>query len=319
MLKLIYFGDGPWACKSLKKILSDKTIAVQAVVLRYDKPDLILKELAISHNLPVFCVSNVNDIDFIKICEDFSTDLCVSMSFDQIVKKRLRTLPHLGFINCHAGKLPFYRGRNILNWAIINDEKEFGITVHYLDDGVDTGDIIEQKLYPILDNDKYADILEKAYEGTTDTLYSAIQKIKNNEVKAVKQSHLDGSYFSYRRFPDEHIDWNWPARRIYNLIRAITKPGPGARTFFGDKEIVIWTSKLLDNIKPYISTPGEVIGRTPSGIIVKTGDTAIEIIDYKYLSNTNENPVKIKVGSRLGINLYERILKLEDRIRNMNS
>ena len=68
-------------------------------------------------------------------------------------------MPALGTINCHAGKLPFYRGRNVLNWAIINGESEFGITVHFIDDGIDTGDIIKQKTYPISLNDDYKSIL----------------------------------------------------------------------------------------------------------------------------------------------------------------
>ena len=77
------------------------------------------------------------------------------MSFNQIFKREMIDLPKYGTINCHAGKLPFYRGRNILNWALINDEKEFGITVHYMDEGIDTGDIIVQRTYPIGEEDDY--------------------------------------------------------------------------------------------------------------------------------------------------------------------
>ena len=77
------------------------------------------------------------------------------MSFDQIFKEEIINIPPLKIINCHAGKLPFYRGRNILNWALINDEKEFGITVHYVDFGIDTGDSILQKNYEITDDDDY--------------------------------------------------------------------------------------------------------------------------------------------------------------------
>ena len=73
------------------------------------------------------------------------------MSFNQIFRKDIINLTPIGIINCHAGKLPFYRGRNILNWVLINDEKEFGITVHFVDEGIDTGDIILQKTFPITD------------------------------------------------------------------------------------------------------------------------------------------------------------------------
>ena len=84
------------------------------------------------------------------------------MSFNQIFKQSIISLPELGIISCHAGKLLLYRGRNVLNWVLINDEKEFGITVHYIDEGIDTGDIIIQKSFQIKDTDTYKSLLEKA-------------------------------------------------------------------------------------------------------------------------------------------------------------
>ena len=82
------------------------------------------------------------------------------------------SLPKLKTINCHAGKLPFYRGRDILNWVLINDEKEFGITVHYMDEGIDTGDIILQRTFPITDEDSYKTLLERSYDECANILYN---------------------------------------------------------------------------------------------------------------------------------------------------
>ena len=87
------------------------------------------------------------------------------MSFNQIFKKEIINLPLLKTINCHAGKLPFYRGRNILNWVLINDEKEFGVTVHYMDEGIDTGDIIMQDSFSISGLDDYSTLLLRSYEA----------------------------------------------------------------------------------------------------------------------------------------------------------
>ena len=109
----------------------------------------------------------------------YDCDLLVSMSFNQIFKTSI--LSKYKIINCHAGKLPFYRGRNILNWVLINDEKEYGITVHYVDEGIDTGDIILQKTYPITDNDNYKTLLTNAQTECASLLYEALQKIKNNQ------------------------------------------------------------------------------------------------------------------------------------------
>ena len=148
------------------------------------------------------------------------------MSFDQIFKTKLFSLPRLGTINCHAGKLPFYRGRNVLNWVLINDEKEFGITVHYVDEGIDTGDIIIQKVFPIFDSDNCDSLLKVAYENCGLLLQSAINLIINKKVKRIKQDQISkhGLYCSKRIEGDEIINWNNSSREIFNFIRALTLP-----------------------------------------------------------------------------------------------
>ena len=112
------------------------------------------------------------------------------MSFNQIFKTEIINLPKLKTINCHAGKLPFYRGRNILNWALINDEKEFGITVHYIDEGIDTGDIVLQRTYPISDEDNYSTLLQVSYVECANILYDAIVMFKKENVDGIKQKDI---------------------------------------------------------------------------------------------------------------------------------
>ena len=167
-MKIGYFADGPWAHKAFDKIISDDSIEILFVMVRYDKQDPVLIELANKNNIPVELCENINSKNFVDKARLYQADLFVSMSFNQIFRKEMINLPRYGTINCHAGKLPFYRGRNILNWALINDEKEFGITVHYLDEGIDTGDIILQKVYPITDEDDYGTLLVRAYDGCAD-------------------------------------------------------------------------------------------------------------------------------------------------------
>ena len=119
------------------------------------------------------------------------------MSFNQIFKNNiLESVPH-GIINCHAGLLPFYRGRNVLNWALINDEKEFGITVHYIDEGIDTGDIIRQQKLPISDRDNYATLWNAAIKKCGQLFYTSLVDIRNGSVKRIKQKdiHLVGLFW----------------------------------------------------------------------------------------------------------------------------
>ena len=185
-MRIGYFADGPWAHKAFEKLIKDESIKIVFMTVRYDKRDEALLRLAEQYSIPVELSENINSPDFIDTVKKYNADLFVSMSFNQIFRDEIRNLPKQKTINCHAGKLPFYRGRNILNWALINDEKEFGITVHYMDSGIDTGDIILQETYPITDLDDYGTLLKRAYDGCADILYMAIKRIQNNEVKVIK-------------------------------------------------------------------------------------------------------------------------------------
>ena len=149
--------------------------------------------------------------------------------------------------------MPFYRGRNILNWALINDEREFGITVHYMDEGIDTGDIILQRKFSITDNDDYGTLLETAYVECAKILYDAIKLIQANELIPNPQSeiHPEGMYCGQRREGDEIINWNQTSREIFNFIRAICKPGPVARSFIADEEIKINKASIIENAPSY--------------------------------------------------------------------
>ena len=148
-MKIGYFADGPWSHKALNKILLDNRFSVKFIVARFNNPDLVLKKTAEKLGIPFRIDLNINSDHVLKELDDFKCDIFVSMSFNQIFKSKILNLTPLGIINCHAGRLPFYRGRNVLNWVLINDEKSFGVTVHYVDHGIDTGDLILQRSYKI--------------------------------------------------------------------------------------------------------------------------------------------------------------------------
>ena len=215
------------------------------------------------------------------------------MSFNQIFRTPLINIPPMKTINCHAGALPFYRGRNVLNWALINDERSFGITVHYIDEGIDTGDIILQRQYEITDSDNYATLLDKAYKGCAETLCDAIKMLQRFEIEPIKQAsiHPVGFYCTQRKEGDEIIDWNQTSREIFNFIRAICKPGPMARSFINGKEIKINRAVLVRKAPEYKCVNGSVIGVQDNGFLVKTSDNFIKIVEWEYDG-------RIKIGDR---------------------
>lgn len=293
-LKIGYFADGPWSHQALAKLLSDETLQVGFICARNDAPDPVLKVKAAENGLDFITHPTINSAEFLDWMRGYECDLFVSMSFNQIFHSELINLAPLRTINCHAGKLPFYRGRNILNWVLINDEKEFGITVHYIDEGIDTGDIIIQRCYPISDEDDYATLLERAYEGCATNLYDAIKAIQTNNVTPIMQKSIRpmGLYCSGRMEGDERLDWNQKSRDIYNFVRAICRPGPEARTFFGEKEIKINRVQYLLDAPNYKGIPGAVVGVESEAFFVKTSDSYIKVTEWSGCT-------RLRIGDRL--------------------
>ena len=294
-LKIGFFADGPWSHKAFKKIIQDNNLLIKFICVRFDTKDKTLKNYSEEYNIDYLKHENINSKDFIDNVKKYNCDLFVSMSFNQIFKKEIINLPKFKIINCHAGKLPFYRGRNVLNWVLINDEKEFGITVHFIDQGIDTGDIILQETYQITDKDNYSSLLKLAHVECAKILYKAINLINSSQkVSKIKQDtiHPIGFYCPQRTFGDEVLDWKNTSREIFNFIRAISKPGPMALSYIQGKEIKINNSKIYTNAPNYKSTEGYVVGIDKKGVCVKTSDNFLLITEYEYDG-------KLKVGDKL--------------------
>jgi methionyl-tRNA formyltransferase len=296
-VKIGYFADGRWSHLALEKIVHDERFQILFIVPRYDAPDPVLAEWAKKLEVDFLPFRNINSPDSLSVLQRFGADVFVSMSFDQILKRPILQVPKQGFINCHAGALPFYRGRNVLNWALINDAKEFGVTVHYVDEGIDTGDIIHQRTAPIGDSDTYATLLEKAEVLCADVLHQALTELAAGAAHRRPQAdiHPVGFYCGRRRPGDEWVDWNWPSRRIFNFVRAITSPGPCARTVLEGRELQIRRAALISGALDYVGTPGEIVGVNDAGIVVKTGDSTILLADI-----AGDAQLRFRIGLRFG-------------------
>jgi len=295
-MKIGFFADGPWAKNFLIDSMKNKKHEIRFVSLRFDIPDQEVKLLAEKNGIPVLIEKNINQDHIINKFDEFGCDIFVSISFNQIFKAKILNTTKHGIINCHAGKLPFYRGRNILNWALINDEKEMGITVHYVDEGIDTGDIILQRTYPITDDDNYKTLLEKSYTGCSELVLEALDLIETKRVKRLKQTdiHPTGFYCGMRKPGDEIINWNQTSRELFNFIRSICPPGPGARTLFEGEVVTINKAQLISGAPVYKGIPGQVLTVEKDGFIVKTQDSFIKILDVRSIK-------KITASKRLGL------------------
>ena len=283
-MKIGYFADGPWSHVAFDGLVQDPNLEIGFVCPRYDTQDPILLKKAAAYGIPVLVEENVNKHEALDRIFEHGCDLLVSMSFNQIFKKPIIELAPKGLINCHAGKLPFYRGRNILNWVLINDEREFGITVHYVDEGIDTGDIILQRTFPISDEDTYASLLNTAYFECGRILFDAVKEIQMGTATRVAQTsfHPVGMYCGRRQLGDERLRWEQPSRDVFNFVRAISSPGPNARsTIRGGEDVEIMAVEMVQSSPVYKGIPGQVVGKQNKALLVKTLDTIVKVTNYR--------------------------------------
>jgi methionyl-tRNA formyltransferase len=200
-----------------------------------------------------------------------------------MVPGKIRELAPKGCVGIHASLLPKYRGGAPINWAIINGEKMSGVSLFYLGDGVDNGDIISKKRFPISDTDSCREVYDKATRASIEILKVTLPKLAAGTANRIPQNESEATCFPQRNPNDGRIDWRWRGRTIYNFIRAQTKPYPGAFTYLRDEKITIWQGQLTGRHHKELK-PGEVIpGRNGTkGSHVVCGDGAVmKVIDME--------------------------------------
>ena len=202
-------------------------------------------------------------------------DILVSANYKYIIEKDLIQLPKKLAFNIHGSLLPKYRGRTPHVWAIINNEFETGITAHLIDEGCDSGDIIEQIKIEIGNEDTGADILNKFNDNYIKILNIVLNKARLGKLTFIKQQNNIATFFGKRNPDDGKIDWNWQKERIYNWIRAQANPYPGAFTYHNGNKIIIDKIKYNENGFTNDMENGLVISTSP--FLVKTPNGVVEL------------------------------------------
>ena len=276
ILKIGFYGHGKWALNTLKEILKKKDFLLDLVVSRFPDGDEDIKAFCEINGITYICVDNINQ--YFKENE-LTFDLGISVSYDQIFRNETIAFHEKGIINCHAGNLPDFKGRNILNWVLINNLNKFGITIHYVDNDIDTGDIIAQKLITIKHTDNYNDLLKKAYKECPKLVIKSLNLILKNKIKLIPQKSVKQFpiYCSKRKEGDELINWNNTSLEIYNFIRALVPPGPYAQTFIKDNRVFIHEADYIKDAPKYKDIPGSILKKDLSGLLIKTGDSYLLI------------------------------------------
>ncbi len=317
MLKILFFADDKIGLNTLKHLIYQNKYNLIGIVLRIEpRKEKEFVNIANKHNVNIFRPKNINSKDFLEVVSKLSPDLNLCVNHNQIFKKELIGIARLGTINMHCGLLPNYRGGGGIYGAVINNEKHFGQTIHFVDEGIDTGDIIIQDTLTIGPNDNMGVLMSRSVKNAPKLAMRAIDLIENDEYVRQPQAQVLGSYFPKKPDDDEIIDWSESSLLIYNKIRA-RNPGPMNATYVGNKKVIIQTA-LLTNMPDYTGPVGQVIGvKKDVGVMVKTGDNALLVKHVMLEGDMDTRIAKFKIGTTFLFNWQHKYLELIDKYKKL--
>ncbi len=249
---------------------------------------------------PVFQLDKPPDATrYFEILSDLDAQLVLALGWYFLIpQKVLESVPG-GFLGIHGSMLPKYRGMSPVTWVLINGESETGVSLFYLEKGVDTGDIVAQRRIAIDEEDDCKTLYGKVTDEAIKLLREYLPRLANGTARRVPQDHERASQFGRRTEKDGHIDWRHSTQTVYNFIRAQTRPYPGAFSFLGGTKLRLWRAELSDMPRPEVR-PGQIImqGGRPR---VATGDGVLILDDYSIerSKDSTDVPSSLKDGDLL--------------------
>ncbi|EIS9522127.1 methionyl-tRNA formyltransferase [Clostridioides difficile] len=308
-MKIVFMGTPDIAVPCLQKIIDEK-YEILGVVTQPDKPKgrgkklgmSPVKELAIENSIPVYQPVKARDKEFIDKIKSLNPDVIVVVAFGQILPKEILEIPKLGCINVHVSLLPKYRGAAPINWVIINGEEKTGVTTMYMDEGLDTGDMILKTEVNLDENITAGELHDKMMNIGAETLKETLRLIEEGNAPREVQNHEEFSYAPIMNKSLGNIDFSKSAREIHNLVRGVN-PWPSAYTTYNDVIMKVWKTKVLD--EKSTKDVGTIIDVSKDGIKVSTIDNVLLIEEIQM-----PNKKRMLVGEYIKGNTIETGLVL---------
>lgn len=291
-------GTPDFAIPSLR-LLVEEGYNVVAVVTQPDRPKGRKKLLTPSpvkveaerHHIPVYQPERMRDPEATKVIEAYKPDLIVTAAYGQILPKSVLAIPRLGCINIHGSLLPLYRGGAPIQYAIMKGETVTGVTIMYMAEGLDTGDMISKVEVPIQSSDDAGSMFEKLSMAGASLLIRTLPDLIAGRIEAIAQNDEDATYARVISRDNERINWTDSSNHIFNHIRAL-RPWPGAYTLWNGEVLKVWSSLQPDDNKSSynkatdIKRPGTILSISPDGIVVATGEGTITLTEVQPAGKT---------------------------------
>lgn len=280
-MRVVFMGTPDFAVGTLEAIIKEGH-EVAGVVTQPDKPKgrgknmqfTPVKELAMARNIPVYQPIRVKEPEFIEELQKLNPEVIVVVAFGQILPKVILDMPQYGCVNVHASLLPRYRGAAPIQWAVIDGEKESGVTTMLMEEGLDTGDMLKKTVVPLEEEETGGSLHDKLAAAGAELLIETLKELEAGTAVRTKQ---DDTLSNYAKMLDKqlgYIDFTKPAEEIERLIRGLN-PWPSAFTGIDGKTLKIWSATVVDQEAE--GKYGEIVEVTHENILVKTGKGLLEL------------------------------------------
>jgi len=297
--RILFFGysEVGFDCLSL---LLERGDNVVALVTHEDNPHekIWFKTPAVAakeKGVRVFTPESVNNDEWRTTIAALQPDLILSVYYRHMIGTKILALPRLGAWNIHGSLLPAYRGRAPINWAVLHDEPRIGMTLHRMVKSADAGAVVDQDGVAIGPRDTAEQAFRKVMPCARRVLARQIDALLAGTAKETPQDEAKATYFGGRKPEDGRINWSQTSKQIFNLIRAVTDPYPGAFTDIGPARLMVWwAEKDSAATRGKRGTPGEVLSVSP--LVVATGDGALELTKTEWKPSA---AAELRVGQRL--------------------
>lgn len=283
-MRIVFIGTVELSLRALEKCL-DLGAEVSGVVTRqasaFNADFADMSPLCAERGVPVLYAADVNTPESLAWIRDKSPDVIFCFGWSSLLKSEILALAPMGVIGFHPAALPRNRGRHPLVWALALGLKSTATTFFFMDEGVDSGDILSQEPVAIA----YEDDAQSLYEKVTRTVLGQIETflplLASGNPPRTPQDHAQANAWRKRGREDGRIDFRMSSRSVYNLVRALARPYPGAHVEAGGKEIKVWRAREIvceiANLEP-----GKVLASGAEGILVKCGESAVLLAEHEF-------------------------------------
>ena len=278
-MRVVFMGTPDIAATCLKRILADG-FEVVGVYTQPDRPKgrgmkltaSPVKEVALSAGIPVFQPETFREEETVQALRDLKPDICAVVAYGRILPQKVLDIPTFGCINIHASILPQYRGSAPYQWAVLDGQKETGVTAMYLVREMDAGDMIEVSKTPIGENETAGELLDRLAELGAALLSKTLSRFTQGPVPATPQDESQVSYAPMLEKTMCPIDWTKTAQQVHDHVRGL-QPWPVATMELKGQPFKVHEPRIV----PGSGKPGEILGLTKTGLVIACGQGAVEI------------------------------------------